>query len=108
MAASTAEFLEERGWHVAPVHSRMPRSAREENIQKFQDGHAKLLVCTSVQARGMDFQQVDYVINVDFPTNVTDYLHRAGRTGRAGRPGKVISLYTEHDVDLAEDIMRAA
>ena len=28
--------------------------------------------------------QINHVIQYDFPTSVTDYLHRVGRTGRVG------------------------
>lgn len=48
--------------------------------------------------------QVDHVIMFDFPKTVTDYLHRAGRTGRMGRPGRVTSLYSTKDVALAQKI----
>jgi len=34
-------------------------------------------------ARGIDFQSVSNVINFDFPTTVTAYVHRVGRTARA-------------------------
>jgi superfamily II DNA/RNA helicase len=48
--------------------------------------------------------QVKQVINFDFPKTVTDYLHRAGRTGRMGSAGQVMSLYSTKDAALAHKI----
>jgi len=47
---------------------------------------------------------VSHVINFDFPKNISDYLHRAGRTGRAGREGQVFSLYRNADLPLLEQM----
>ena len=40
----------------------------------------------------MDFQGVRTVVNFDFPTSRTSYIHRAGRTARGGAGGTVLSL----------------
>jgi ATP-dependent RNA helicase DDX52/ROK1 len=45
----------------------------------------------------MDFAGVNTVINYDFPTTTSDYIHRVGRTGRAGHSGLAITFFTEHD-----------
>ena len=38
-------------------------------------------------ARGVDFQGVSAVINVDLPPTAATYTHRIGRTARAGASG---------------------
>merc|ERR1712085_39814 len=50
-----------------------------------------------VMSRGVDFKNVECVINYDLPVNQSTYIHRIGRTGRAGRKGKAISFFTEDD-----------
>lgn len=55
-------------------------------------------------ARGMDFKNVNLVINFDFPANITTYIHRIGRTGRAGKKGYAITFYTEADYVLLRSI----
>lgn len=57
---------------------------RDSIINDFKNGVCKLLVATSVAARGLDVKQLILVINYSCPNHYEDYVHRAGRTGRAG------------------------
>lgn len=60
-------------------------------LQNLSEGEPRVLVTTSLLARGLDFSpSVSHVLIVDEPRNEVDFLHRAGRTGRAGRPGTVV------------------
>ncbi|BFZ58685.1 ATP-dependent DNA/RNA helicase [Savitreella phatthalungensis] len=43
-------------------------------------------------ARGVDFRNVNCVLNFDLPRSVTSYVHRIGRTARAGRSGVALSF----------------
>lgn len=43
--------------------------------------------------KGLDFADVQHVINYDMPGDVENYVHRIGRTGRApGRRGTATTL----------------
>lgn len=53
----------------------------------FRDGQISILVATDVAARGLDINNIQHVINFDFPNEIEDYIHRIGRTGRAGKTG---------------------
>ena len=55
-------------------------------------GRTNCLFATDVAARGLDIEQLEYVINFDMPFKAEDYVHRIGRTGRAGQTGHAISL----------------
>ena len=63
-------------------------------LRRFRNGRVTLLVSTDVGARGLDIADVSHVVNFDMPFDVTDYVHRIGRTGRAGRPGMALTLVT--------------
>ena len=41
------------------------------------------MITTDLVARGIDFKNVNLVINYDFPNSMLNYIHRVGRTGRA-------------------------
>ncbi|KAJ3448613.1 dead-box atp-dependent RNA helicase 37-like isoform x1 [Anaeramoeba flamelloides] len=60
---------------------------REESLKLFKNTTIDILVATDVAARGLDVPNVTHVINYDLPTDISDYIHRIGRTGRAGQQG---------------------
>lgn len=55
------------------------------------------MLATDVAARGLDISDVNMVINFDLPTNITDYVHRIGRTGRANKKGVSVAFYSENE-----------
>ncbi len=65
-----------------------------------------MLVATDVAARGIDIDDIDFVLNYDLPYSADTYLHRIGRTARAGKKGSAISLVEAHDYKLLGKIKR--
>ncbi|KAJ3184635.1 hypothetical protein HDU87_004038 [Geranomyces variabilis] len=68
----------------------------------------RVLVSTDMVARGVDFRDVTTVVQVDFPSDASAYLHRVGRTARVGKSGRAISFVTPPDEQLANLIRDAA
>ena len=60
-------------------------------------GNINLLISSDISARGLDFEGVDCVVNIDVPEEAVFYQHRAGRTGRNGKSGTVVSIITTVD-----------
>jgi superfamily II DNA/RNA helicase len=60
---------------------------RDEAIREFKSGARDVLVATDVAAKGLDFPNIEHVINFDMPQEIENYVHRIGRTGRCGRTG---------------------
>lgn len=50
------------------------------------------MIATNLASRGLDIQDIELVVNYDFPDSIEDYIHRIGRTGRAGRTGNAITI----------------
>lgn len=66
-------------------------------IKDLADGKIRLLLATDLAARGLDINNLTYVVNYEMPQDLNTYLHRAGRTGRMNAEGHVITLGDDHD-----------
>ena len=53
----------------------------------WQAGRKDVLVATDVASKGLDFPDIQHVINYDMPDEIENYVHRIGRTGRCGKTG---------------------
>ncbi|MCC4274010.1 DEAD/DEAH box helicase [Marinomonas communis] len=99
-----AKELGKDGISAAGVHGDKSQGARDRGLEEFKTGQVRALVATDVAARGLDIEQLQYVINYELPYNAEDYIHRIGRTGRAGKEGLAISLVSAKEKYLLEDI----
>jgi superfamily II DNA/RNA helicase len=77
---------------VAVLAGEAKKQERQQSLKNFRAGKIPLLLTTDVAARGLDIQDVTYVIHFDFPKTTSQYVHRSGRTGRMGKKGVVISI----------------
>ena len=94
----------QEGYPVIRIHSGMPEDERKDAFNDFKNGKARVLIATDLFARGIDIQQVSYVINFDIPKSVHTYIHRIGRSGRWGRKGVSISFLSRRDQSKLKDI----
>lgn len=89
------------------LHGGIDQYDRDSIINDFKNGVCRLLVATSVAARGLDVKHLILVINYSCPNHYEDYVHRAGRTGRAGNKGYAFTFITEDQARYAGDIIKA-
>lgn len=85
-------------------HGDLSQGVREKVLQDFKQGKIQVLVATDVAARGLDIVELQYVINFELPFIAEDYIHRIGRTGRAGNAGLAITLFSQEDALLLEEV----
>ena len=81
------EYLLLKGIDVVAIHGGKDQEEREFAIRAYKAGKADVLVATDVASKGLDFAQIQHVINYDMPKEIEDYVHRIGRTGRSGKTG---------------------
>lgn len=89
--------LAKAGLQAAAFHGDLSQSARNKALEDFKAKKIRVLIATDVAARGIDIQQLPYVVNFELPRSANDYIHRIGRTGRAGQQGYAVALITEED-----------
>ena len=94
VAAAKLNFKE---LSVGLLHSECSKIEREKALREFRNGKLSMLIATDVAARGLDIQGVTHVVNIDLPRDITQYVHRSGRTARMGASGMVLSLVTERE-----------
>ncbi|MEK4219799.1 DEAD/DEAH box helicase [Bacillus sp. FSL L8-0222] len=89
-------YAEKLAYHhvdLGILHSEAKKMERAKIIKAFEQGEFPLLLATDIAARGLDIENLPYVIHADIPDE-DSYVHRSGRTGRAGKEGNVLSLVT--------------
>ena len=96
--------LNRAGVHAAAIHGDRTQTERIQALEEFKSGKVGVLVATDVAARGLDIEQLPYVLNFDLPNSPEDYVHRIGRTGRAGTTGLAISLVCAEETERLAEI----
>jgi ATP-dependent RNA helicase DDX46/PRP5 len=107
-ADSLLKDLMNAGYHsCGSLHGGIDQYDRDSIITDFKAGKLKVLVATSVAARGLDVKELELVVNYDCPNHYEDYVHRCGRTGRAGNKGAAHTLLTPEQGRYAGDLVKA-
>ena len=91
------ESLKRRGVKCEMLSGDVSQNKRLQVLESFRAGKIKIVVATDVAGRGIHVDDIEYVINFDFPYEAEDYVHRIGRTGRAGNTGIAISFADEDE-----------
>ncbi|KAJ8609635.1 hypothetical protein CTAYLR_006272 [Chrysophaeum taylorii] len=81
------EYLLLKGVAAASIHGSKNQADRNDAIRDFKSGKKDVLVATDVAAKGLDFPDIQHVVNFDMPSEIENYVHRIGRTGRCGKTG---------------------
>ena len=88
------------------IHGNKSQNARQRALSNFKDKTSRVLVATDIAARGIDIDELSFVINFDIPNIPETYVHRIGRTGRAGASGIAVSFCDKEERKYIRDIQK--
>jgi len=96
--------LSKQGFMAQAIHGNKSQNARQKALGDFKAGKLKILIATDIAARGIDVDELKYVVNFDLPNEPETYVHRIGRTGRAGASGQALSFCDVDERPYLQDI----
>lgn len=92
-----AELCNDAGLPVLEIHSRKSQQAREKTSRQFRDATSAILFSSDVSARGLDYPDVTFVLQVGCASSREQYVHRTGRSARAGKTGTGLLLLCDFE-----------
>ena len=104
-ADELTRLMRRDGYPAMCIHGDKQQKERDWVLGEFKHGQTTILVATDVAARGLDVDDVKFVINYDYPNNSEDYIHRIGRTGRKDRTGTSYTLFSPKNAPKAKDLI---
>jgi ATP-dependent RNA helicase DDX27 len=96
------------GIKCAELHGNLTQTQRLSALESFRNGEVSVLLATDLAGRGIDIPNVETVVNFEMPAQVSNYIHRIGRTARAGRGGRSCTLIGEGRRHLMKAVMKDA
>jgi ATP-dependent RNA helicase RhlE len=103
-ADKIVKVLNKHGVSAEAIHGNKAQNARQRALSNFKNKATRVLVATDIAARGIDIDELAYVINYDIPNIAETYVHRIGRTGRAGANGIAYSFCDAEEKAFLKDI----
>jgi ATP-dependent RNA helicase RhlE len=105
-ADKVVKVLHKKNISAEAIHGNKAQNARQRALSNFKSQATRVLVATDIAARGIDVDDLEYVINYEIPNISETYVHRIGRTGRAGASGTAISFCDAEEKAYLWDIER--
>jgi len=103
-ADKVVKVLKKKNISAEAIHGNKAQNARQRALSNFKSQTTRVLVATDIAARGIDVDDLEYVINYEIPNISETYVHRIGRTGRAGANGTAISFCDADEKEYLRDI----
>jgi ATP-dependent RNA helicase RhlE len=103
-ADKVVKVLAKNNISAEAIHGNKAQSARQRALANFKAQTTRVLVATDIAARGIDVEDMEFVINFEISNIAETYVHRIGRTGRAGAKGTAYSFCDAEEKEYLRDI----
>ena len=84
----------------------MQQRDRDKVMRAFKNETLQILISTDVSARGIDVNNLAFIIHHQLPEKTEYYTHRSGRTARAGKTGVSIALIIPGELQRIHEIQK--
>ena len=107
IAESLKFSLREKSFRVENLHGGKTQQQRDQVLSKFRTCRSGVLIATDVAARGLDVNDINVVLNFDFPLAIEDYVHRIGRTARGNKEGIAITFFIYKNRVISNNLVKS-
>ena len=84
------------------LHGKMKHEERKIVFNEFNLDNTGILIATDVASRGLDFQDVEWIIHYDINPDIKEYINRIGRTARIDNIGNSILFLMKNELKLLD------
>lgn len=105
-ADKVVKDLEKVDISAQAIHWNKSQNARQRALNNFKSWETRVLLATDIAARGIDINELSYVINYDLSNEPETYVHRIWRTWRAGKNGLAISFCDQEEYFFLQDVQK--
>ena len=98
--------LKEEGFAVEALEGNMQQKERDRAMRIFKKGDCQCLISTDVSARGIDVNNLAFVLHHQLPEQLEYYTHRSGRTARAGKTGFSLAFVLPYELEQIHKIQK--
>jgi len=98
--------LNKIGVKTGAIHGNKSQNARQSALEDFKSKRITVLIATDIASRGIDIDDLSFVVNYEMPNVPETYVHRIGRTGRGGNFGEAVSFCSRDEKNELRDIQK--
>lgn len=105
-AQKLSNELKEEGFSVDALEGDMKQKERDKVMRAFKNESLQFLISTDVSARGIDVNNLAFVLHHQLPEQLEYYTHRSGRTARAGKRGISMALVIPNELEKVHQLQK--
>ena len=87
-----SNYLRDEGFTISSFHGGLEQRQREDQLYRFSNGSANIMVATDLASRGLDIPDIQNIIHYHLPESEEGYVHRVGRTARWDATGRAFFI----------------